>query len=83
MPSAYLRRATQINGHHLPSTKDRRWQQYERPPNHLDTSPENIVQMYGQLVKQGRTAYSSPKSSGYQKSASQDSHVIKQGESKI
>lgn len=78
VPSAYLRRATQINGQHLPSTKDRRWQQYERPPNHLDTSPENIVQMYGQLIKQGRTGYSSPKSSGYQKSASQDSHMMKQ-----
>ena len=62
-----------MNGHNFPSPKDRRWQQYEHPPNHLNTTPENIVQMYGQLVKQGQP---SQKFNGYKKTTGQD---LKQG----
>ncbi|XP_052102217.1 golgin subfamily B member 1-like isoform X2 [Mytilus californianus] len=71
VPAAYLGRPP-VNGHHFPTAKDRRWQQYEKPPNHLDTSPENIVQMYGQLVKQGKSGYSSPKFNGLRKTTGQN-----------
>lgn len=74
VPSAYLGRPA-LNGHTHPSPRDRRWQQYQRPPNHLNTTPENIVQMYGQLVKEGKPG-PSPKFNGYSKSP--DSN--KQGE---
>ncbi|XP_076104975.1 uncharacterized protein LOC143073368 isoform X8 [Mytilus galloprovincialis] len=71
VPAAYLGRAP-VNGHHFPIANDRRWQQYDKPPNHLDTSPENIVQMYGQLVKQGKSGCSSPKFNGLRKTTGQN-----------
>ncbi|XP_063434418.1 golgin subfamily B member 1-like isoform X3 [Mytilus trossulus] len=71
VPAAYLGRPP-VNGHHFPTANDRRWQQYEKPPNHLNTSPENIVQMYGQLVKQGKSGCSSPKFNGLRKTTGQN-----------